>query len=181
MPAPEGAQLSPDGLYWWDDHSQNWQLVDSDGQAADGGQGGQSGQGGQGGGHDAGTALIVFADMQMLTENAGAAPMLWIDSDDNPNNNDVPRADNGIQGSWADFNRGTADAQGYSDTCTLSPAGNTQGSGSLDNLNLAMGHGEMRNVKLGRLPAGHYDFTVTLNGGVSLQHLNFEVQDAPNP
>lgn len=176
MPAPEGAQLSPDGNYWWDDNAQQWQLVEADGQQGGGQDGGQGG-----GGHDAGTPLIVFADMQMLTANAGAAPMLWIDSDDNPNNNDVPRADNGIQGSWADYNAGTADAQGYSDTWTLNPAGGTQGSGSVDNLNLARQHGEMRNVKLGRLPAGHYDFTVTLNGGVSLQHLNFEVQDAPTP
>ena len=181
MPAPEGAQLSPDGNYWWDEQAQQWQLVQQDGQPADGGLGGQGDQGGQGGGHDAGTPLIVFADMQLLTESVGAAPMLWIDPDDNPNNNDVPRADNGILASWADFNRGTADAQGYSDTWSLNPAGSTQGSGSADSLNLPMGRGEMRSVKLGRLPAGHYDFTVTLNGGVSSQALNFEVQDAPNP
>ena len=164
MSRPEGAQLSPDGHYWWDEQAQLWQPVQQDDATA--------------GGHDAGTPLIVFADMQMLTESVGAAPLLGIDTDDNPNNNEVPRADNGIQASWADFNRGTADAQGYSDTWTLQPAGSTQGSGSVDNLNLTMGRGEMRSVKLGRLPAGHYDFTVTLNGGVSSQALNFEVQDA---
>ena len=166
MSVPEGAQISPDGHYWWDENAQQWQPVQQDG---------------GGGGQDAGAPLIVFADMQMLTENVGAAPILGIDTDDNPNNNEVPRADNGIQGSWADFNRGTADAHDYSDTWTLAPAGSTQGSGTVEHLNLLMGHGEMRSVKLGRLPAGHYDFTVTLNGGVSLQQLNFEVQDAANP
>ena len=34
MPAPEGAQLSPDGNYWWDEQAQQWQLVQQDGQPA---------------------------------------------------------------------------------------------------------------------------------------------------
>jgi hypothetical protein len=74
-----------------------------------------------------------------------------------------------------DYNRGTADAQNYSDTWTISPASGSAGQGSLDNLSLLIGHRVVREAKLGRLEAGHYDFTVTLNNGVSLQALNFEV------
>src|SRR2546423_14830689 len=40
-PVPEGAQLSPDGYYWWDDAGQQWQPVDGQ----DGGTGAQAGQG----------------------------------------------------------------------------------------------------------------------------------------
>jgi hypothetical protein len=38
---PDGAQRSPDGHYWWDEHAQQWELVDhGDGQAQ--GQAGSS-------------------------------------------------------------------------------------------------------------------------------------------
>lgn len=173
MPVPpEGAQMSPDGNYWWDETNQQWQLAEQGGGAAGGAAGGgAAGTPGQ----DAGSPLIVFADIQMLTANEGAAPMMGIDPDDNPDNHDVPTTGCGIHAVWADFNAGTADAQGYSDSWTLDPAGGSAGSGTLDNLDLPMGHGTMREVKLGRLEAGHYNLTVTLNNGVSLQQLNFEV------
>jgi hypothetical protein len=33
---PEGAQLSADGHYWWDEDTQQWQLVDDSAGLADG-------------------------------------------------------------------------------------------------------------------------------------------------
>lgn len=164
---PEGAQISPDGYYWFDTAINDWRPV--------AGQAGGGADAGSGGG-DAGTPQLVFADVNMLTQNVGAGPLLGIDPNDNPNNNHDPHPDNGIQAVWAEVNIGTADAVDYSDTWTLNPAGSTSGSGTLDHQTLpAHQPGQMRVIQLGRLPAGTYDFDLTLYGGAPGSHHGFQV------
>lgn len=83
-PVPEGAQLSPDGYYWWDEAGQLWQPVDGQdgqgGQDAQDGQGGQDGQAGDAGGQAGqGAAAFVFegppAQLGVSDENDGPLPV----------------------------------------------------------------------------------------------------------
>jgi hypothetical protein len=70
---PDGAQMSPDGNYWWDEANQQWQLVDNQGGGT--GAGGSGGSGGGGGGQ--GAAAFAFnepAQLGVSDENDGPMP-----------------------------------------------------------------------------------------------------------
>jgi len=133
---------------------------------------GDSGTGEGSGGGDAGSCLIVFGDMALAGYGGiGAAPLVQIDPDDNPDNHVVLHIGAGCQAVWLDVNAGTA-ACDYSDTTDVD--GTAQP--SVDNLSLGPQQSDWRTVKLGRVSAGRHTFTATLNGGTQGTH-DFDVSD----
>lgn len=166
MTMPAGAQVSPDGHYWWDVDAQVWQLVVPAQAAAPAGHGQPAaGHEQPGGGHDQPAGGQEPASAEFIFDTNG----LWVSPDDtdNPDNHAVLHHDAGTQVSFLVWNagagKGTATVTIYIDDQQVQ----TWTSGEVE-------PGQSKNIdgdgfvhSCGRHPAGRHVFRAIVTPGHS--------------